>query len=101
MALSPLCVLSMVLIVGIGVVKTGQSHGRIAFRTIGNWRIPLLTPCCKTQERAVLKASCLCGGIEFEFEDIPGRVLNCHCSLCRKSHGVAFATQAFAKRHTL
>ena len=49
----------------------------------------------------MLNASCVCGAIEFEFEDIPGMVLNCHCTLCRKSHGAAFATQAFAKRSTL
>ncbi len=50
---------------------------------------------------SVLTGSCLCGAIQFQFEDVPGRVLNCHCSLCRKSHGAAFATLAVAKRSTL
>lgn len=49
----------------------------------------------------MLKGSCLCRGIKFEFQDLPGKVFTCHCSLCRKSSGTAFATQAFGKRSTL
>lgn len=45
--------------------------------------------------------NCLCGEIEFEAEEIPGMVFNCHCSRCRKAHGAAFATQAFAVRSSL
>ncbi|TQV67998.1 GFA family protein [Exilibacterium tricleocarpae] len=48
-----------------------------------------------------INGSCVCGAIEFEAELIPGMVFNCHCSRCRKSHGAAFATQAFARRETL
>lgn len=44
---------------------------------------------------------CLCGGIEFEAEEIAGMVFNCHCSRCRRAHGAAFATQAFAVRSSL
>lgn len=47
------------------------------------------------------KGSCLCGAIEYEVQEIPGKVYNCHCSQCRKSHGAAFATQAFAHWETL
>jgi len=49
----------------------------------------------------MIKGSCLCGAIEYEVEAIPGKVYNCHCSQCRKSHGAAFATQALAKGSTL
>lgn len=28
-------------------------------------------------------------------------MFNCHCTRCRKSHGAAFATQAFAVRNSL
>lgn len=49
----------------------------------------------------MIKGSCLCGDIEYEIEDIPGKVYNCHCSLCRKAHGAAFASQALAKGDTL
>ena len=45
--------------------------------------------------------SCVCGEIEYQVELIPGKVYNCHCLQCRKSHGSAFATQAFAKGETL
>jgi len=45
--------------------------------------------------------SCLCGEIEYEVELVPGKIFNCHCSECRKSHGSAFATQAFAVGETL
>ncbi len=49
----------------------------------------------------MVKGSCLCGEIEYEVELIPGKVYNCHCSICRKSHGAAFATLAQAKADTL
>src|SRR5215471_19520908 len=48
-----------------------------------------------------MTGSCLCGEIEFEVDEIPGLVFNCHCSRCRRAHGAAFATQAFAVRSTL
>lgn len=49
----------------------------------------------------MITGSCLCGAIAFEVEEIPGKVFNCHCSQCRKSHGAAFATQVFAKGESL
>ena len=49
----------------------------------------------------MVKGSCLCGEIKYEVELIPDKIYNCHCSQCRKSHGAAFATQAFAKGETL
>lgn len=48
-----------------------------------------------------MTGSCLCGEIEFEVDEMPGMVFNCHCSRCRKAHGAAFATQAFAVRSSL
>ncbi|MDH5391836.1 MAG: GFA family protein [Gammaproteobacteria bacterium] len=49
----------------------------------------------------MIKGSCLCGAIEYEVEALFEKVFNCHCSQCRKSHGAAFATQAFAKGKSL
>jgi len=49
----------------------------------------------------MVKGSCLCGEIQYEVELVPEKIFNCHCSQCRKSHGAAFATQAFAKGETL
>jgi len=40
-----------------------------------------------------VKGSCLCGGIQYEVDGISGRVVNCHCSRCRKATGAAFRTR--------
>jgi DNA-binding transcriptional regulator YbjK len=40
----------------------------------------------------VAKGSCLCGSVQYEL-DGPFEVMShCHCSMCRKHHGAAFAT---------
>ena len=38
------------------------------------------------------KATCLCGALEYEFTAPFDQMLHCHCSMCRKHHGTAFAT---------
>ena len=40
----------------------------------------------------VLRGSCLCGDIVFELSSKPKSLMHCHCSMCRKLHGSAFAT---------
>ncbi|MGI9317730.1 MAG: GFA family protein [bacterium] len=35
---------------------------------------------------------CLCGSISYEVDEIEPRMGHCHCSMCRKFHGSAFAT---------
>ncbi|MGH7874565.1 MAG: GFA family protein [Candidatus Binatia bacterium] len=42
----------------------------------------------------MLKGSCLCGGVQYEIDGELGAVTNCHCSLCRKMSGSAFASGA-------
>ncbi len=49
----------------------------------------------------MVKGSCLCGEIQFEVELIPGKVYNCHCSICQRAHGAAFATLALADGNSL
>ena len=44
------------------------------------------------------KGSCLCGRIRFEVDAFAPLTGNCHCSMCRKFHGAAFATIAEARR---
>jgi len=39
-----------------------------------------------------LRGSCLCGAVTYEVTDSFEFVGNCHCSMCRKSHGAAFVT---------
>ena len=36
--------------------------------------------------------SCLCGEITFEIKSTLKAVTNCHCKMCQKQHGAAFAT---------
>ncbi len=38
------------------------------------------------------KGSCLCGAIQFEASQLSAKMAHCHCSMCRKFHGAAFAT---------
>jgi hypothetical protein len=40
----------------------------------------------------VIRGSCLCGTVSYEITGSPELVGHCHCSICRKSHGAAFAT---------
>jgi len=42
---------------------------------------------------AVLRGSCLCGGVKFEIDGPLLNPLNCHCSRCRKQHGAAFRSR--------
>jgi len=44
------------------------------------------------------KGSCLCGRIRFEVDQFEPQTGNCHCSMCRKFHGAAYATLAEARR---
>lgn len=40
---------------------------------------------------------CLCGLIKYEVSKIEDRMGHCHCTMCRKFHGAAFATFGEAK----
>ena len=40
------------------------------------------------------KGSCLCGAITYELKAEPRKVSHCHCRMCQKQHGAAFATYA-------
>ena len=44
------------------------------------------------------KGSCLCGAVKFEIENEPVAVSHCHCTMCQKQHGAAFATYARFRR---
>ncbi|HLK88307.1 MAG TPA: GFA family protein [Polyangia bacterium] len=42
-----------------------------------------------------VRGSCLCGGVRYEVDEGGfGRVVSCHCSMCRKATGAAFRTRA-------
>lgn len=44
-----------------------------------------------------MKGSCACGNVQYELSDHLFAVNHCHCSICRKVHGTAFATVGHAK----
>jgi len=39
-----------------------------------------------------LTGSCLCGSIQYSVDKIEKQMAHCHCTMCRKFHGAAFAT---------
>ena len=41
--------------------------------------------------------SCLCGAVTFEYEDQPDRMVNCHCSRCRRAMSAAYGTFAMVR----
>jgi len=41
-----------------------------------------------------LHGGCLCGAVRYRITGPLGRTGHCHCSICRRSHGAAFATWA-------
>jgi len=43
------------------------------------------------------KGSCLCGTVRFEISDRISNIIYCHCSLCRKAQGSAYATNGNVK----
>lgn len=44
----------------------------------------------------MIEGSCLCGGVRWGIDAPPTEMTHCHCSMCRKAHGAAFATYASA-----
>jgi hypothetical protein len=44
------------------------------------------------------KGSCLCGGVSYALKSEPKAVSHCHCRMCQKQHGAAFATYASLPR---
>lgn len=45
------------------------------------------------------KGQCLCGKVKVEVTGKISDIIHCHCSLCRKNSGTAFATNGFVNRH--
>jgi hypothetical protein len=41
-----------------------------------------------------IAGACLCGAVQFELEGSLERVAHCHCTICQRAHGAAFATWA-------
>lgn len=46
----------------------------------------------------MLQGGCLCGDVAYEIGTTLKWITHCHCSMCRKQHGAAFATYASVGR---
>ena len=44
---------------------------------------------------------CLCGEVKIQINGAISDIIHCHCSLCRKNSGTAFATNGFIDSATL
>jgi hypothetical protein len=44
----------------------------------------------------MIQGSCLCGAVRYEIAGGLRRITHCHCAMCRKAHGAAFASYAEA-----
>jgi hypothetical protein len=47
-----------------------------------------------TPDTAGLQGGCLCGRVRYRIAGALARAGHCHCSICRRAHGAAFATWA-------
>jgi hypothetical protein len=47
---------------------------------------------------AAIAGSCLCGAVAFTATALPRRLVNCHCSLCRRSRAAAFSSTLLVPR---
>ncbi|WP_299771875.1 GFA family protein [uncultured Pseudoteredinibacter sp.] len=47
------------------------------------------------------QGSCLCGAIQYEILAEPVTASHCHCKMCQKQHGAAFASYARIRRSEL
>ena len=44
----------------------------------------------------MLKGSCLCGQVRYEYDGDITEVSMCHCGQCRKAQGTAYAAHSYA-----
>jgi hypothetical protein len=51
----------------------------------------------RMSETETVRGSCLCGGVAWQAKRPFELMSHCHCSMCRKSHGSAFATYVGAR----
>jgi hypothetical protein len=47
----------------------------------------------------MIEGGCLCGAVRYQVNDSIKDVSHCHCAMCRKHHGAAFATFGVAERN--
>ena len=50
-----------------------------------------------TKNSKIYNGGCLCGSVKYTVDSIDANMSNCHCKMCRKFHGAAYATYAQTK----
>lgn len=53
------------------------------------------------QEKVYYQGSCLCKAVRFELLAEPQTASHCHCTMCQKQHGAAFASYARVRHSEL
>jgi hypothetical protein len=66
---------------------------RLASMTVRRWSKTFFG-----EELAMIRGSCLCGGVIFEIEQAVGPFELCHCTRCRKVSGSAYLTWLGVRR---
>ena len=56
------------------------------------------TPARAPRQDAAVCGSCLCGAVAFTASVVPTRLVNCYCSLCRRSRAAAFGSTLLVPR---
>ena len=54
--------------------------------------LPTLATRAPESATAALSGSCLCGAVAYEASALPRHIVNCYCSLCRRSRAAAFSS---------
>ncbi len=49
----------------------------------------------------LMTGGCMCGAVRFEVSAPASDLYHCHCSMCRKMHGTAFATYAVVAKSAM
>ena len=60
--------------------------------------LPTVTVRRAHDDSAAVAGSCLCGAVAFAASTWPRRVINCYCSLCRRSRAAAFSSTLLVPR---
>jgi hypothetical protein len=64
----------------------------------GSMPTPELPPVARPQPRdGVTVGSCLCGEVAYEYDGAPERMVNCHCSRCRRARCATHNTNVFVR----
>jgi hypothetical protein len=58
--------------------------------------LPIVERAAARARPGAVAGSCLCGDVRFEVSGEVNRIVHCHCSLCRRSRGTAYASTLFA-----